>query len=57
MTVLDLETRIRATARVSLSHRVVSRHHLPGRRLPLQFRGREQRVALGLRVPLQGPTR
>ncbi len=52
MTVLDVEARVRATAGVSLSLRLVSRHHLPGRRLPLPYRGREQRAELGVRVPL-----
>lgn len=52
MTVLDVEARIRATARVSLSLRLVSRHRLPGRPLPLQYRGREQRAEVGLRLPL-----
>lgn len=51
MTMLDLEARVPAGPAALLSFRSVSLHHLPGRRLPLQYRGRERRFAIGIGIP------
>lgn len=53
VTVLDLEARVRTGSGPSLTLRTVSLHHLPGKDLPLRFRGRELRLALGLRIPVR----
>jgi hypothetical protein len=51
MTMLDLEARVRSGPGASLSIRSISLHHLSGRRLPLQYRGRERRFAIGIGIP------
>lgn len=53
MTVLDLEARVRAGTGAALSLQMVSLHHLPGRRLPLQYRGRELRLGVGIRISVK----
>jgi hypothetical protein len=53
VTVLDLGARICAGPGPSLTLRMVSLHHLPGQHLPLRFRGRELRLAVGMRIPLE----
>lgn len=52
VTVLDLEAHVRTAAGPSLTLRMVSLHHLPGRELPLRFRGRELRLTMGLRLTI-----
>lgn len=53
VTTLDLQARVRMATGPSLTLRVVSLHHLPGKSLPLRFRGRQLRFGLGMRIPLE----